>query len=40
MLDNAVTEVDCTRYLESLPIPANLKRAAPLLFWPVSLPLV
>ena len=32
MLDNAVTEVDCTRYLESRPIPANVKRAAPLLF--------
>ena len=40
MLDNAVTEVDCARYLESVPIPANVKRAAPLLFRPVSLPLV
>ena len=40
MLDNAVTQVDCTRYLESLPIPANVKRAAPLLFRQVSLPLV
>ena len=40
MLDNAVTVVDCTRYLESLPIPANVKRAAPLLFRQVSLPLV
>ena len=38
-LDNAVTEVDCTRYLESLPIPANVKRAAPLLFRRVSVPL-
>ena len=40
MLDNAVTEVDCKRYLESLVIPANVKRAAPLLFRQVSLPLV
>ena len=40
MLDNLVTEVDCTRYLESLPIAANVKRAAPLLFGPVSLPVV
>ena len=32
MLDNAVTEVECTRYLASLPIPANVKRAAPMLF--------
>ena len=40
MLDNAVTEVDCTRHLQSLPIPANVKRAAPLLFRPVSLPLI
>ena len=39
MLDNAVTEVDGTIYLESLPIPANVKRAATLLFRPVSLPL-
>ena len=35
MLDNAVTEVDCTRCLESLPIPANVKRPVPLLFRPV-----
>ena len=40
MLDNAVTEVECARYLDSLPIPANVKRAAPLLFRPLSLPLV
>ena len=40
MLDNAVTAVDCTRYLESLPIPADVKSAATLLFRPVRLPLV
>ena len=40
MLDNAVTEVECTRYLESLPIPANVRMAAPLLFRPLSLQLV
>ena len=40
MLDNAVTEMECTRYLDSLPIPANVRRAAPLLFRPLRLPLV
>ena len=40
MPDKAVTEAECTKYLESLPIPANVKRAAPMLFRPVSLSLV
>ena len=40
MLDKAATEAECTRYLESLPIPANVKRAAPTLFRTVSLSLV